>query len=102
MIDLTPVAQAIILLIAAIITTFVVPYVKSKTTEEQQSHIASWTKIAVTAAEQIYSGVGRGEEKKRYVLEFLRQKGYSLNLEEIEALIESAVYSLKNGGATNE
>ena len=49
--DITPVIQAVTVLLAAIITTFVVPYIKSKTTAAQQSQINAWVKIAVSAAE---------------------------------------------------
>jgi N-acetyl-anhydromuramyl-L-alanine amidase AmpD len=51
--------------------------------------------IAVQAAEQIYNGRGRGAEKKAYVLEFLRSKGYTLDMESVENLIEAAVFALQ-------
>ena len=53
--DITPVVNAVIALIAAAVTAFVIPWVKSKTTAAQREEINSWVKIAVTAAEQIYS-----------------------------------------------
>lgn len=43
----------------------------------------------------IYAGTGRGQEKKEYVLKFLNSKGFTLNTDEIENLIESAVLELK-------
>lgn len=103
MIDLTPITQAAIILVAAVITTFIVPYIKSKTTHEQRTQIAAWTKIAVAAAEQIYSGPGRGDEKKKYVLEFLYEQGYTIDLDAVNALIEAAVHDLTGkGGIVNE
>lgn len=54
-----------------------------------------WVNIAVEAAEMIYTGTGRGEEKKQYVLDFLNSKGFTLNTAEIENLIEPAVLQLK-------
>lgn len=53
--------------------------------------------IAVSAAEQIYVGSGRGEEKKAYVLEFLNSKGFTVDMDSLDKLIESAVYALKGG-----
>ena len=97
MIDFTPVLKAVVGLCAAIITTFVVPYIKSKTTAEQQKEINAWVKIAVAAAEQIYTGSGRGEEKKAYVVEWLRSHGVTLDPEKLDAMIEAAVYELKQG-----
>lgn len=102
MIDLTPIVQAGVVLIAAVITTFVVPYIKQKTTEQQRKQIAAWTKIAVAAAEQIYSGPGRGDEKKKYVLDFLNEHGYAIDLDAINALIEAAVLELTKGAKTDD
>lgn len=64
MINITPVAEAVAVLIGIVITCIVVPYIKSKTTAQQQREINAWVKIAVSAAEQIYTGSGRGAEKK--------------------------------------
>lgn len=79
------------------INAIVIPWIKSKTTAEQQREVNAWTRIAVTAAEQIYSGSGRGEEKKQYVLNWLRAHGIEVDEAKLEALIESAVYELKYG-----
>ena len=92
--DITPILQAVFYLILAVIGVFVVPYIKSKTTVDQQHEIIAWVRIAVSAAEQIYKGVGRGEEKKEYVLDWLAEKGIKVDADEIDALIESAVFEL--------
>lgn len=97
MFDATPIMEAVAVLIAAVITAIVVPYIKSKTTATQQNEINSWVKIAVLAAEQIFDGQGRGEEKKQYVLAFLAEHGVKLDEARVNALIEAAVYELKNG-----
>lgn len=97
MFDITPIIEAVAALIAVIITAVVIPYIKSKTTTQQQSQINAWVKIAVAAAEQIYKGSGRGEEKKEYVINWLEERGFTLDEDEVDALIESAVYELNNG-----
>lgn len=97
MFDITPIIEAIAALIAVIITAVVIPYIKSKTTTQQQAQINAWVKIAVAAAEQIYKGSGRGEEKKEYVINWLEDRGFTLDEDEVDALIESAVYELNNG-----
>ena len=61
--DITTIIEAAAALAAAVITAVVIPYIKSRTTAQQQAEINAWVKIAVTAAEQIYRGSGRGEEK---------------------------------------
>lgn len=98
MIDFTPVLQAIVGLCAAIITTFVVPYIKSKTTLEQQTQINEWIKIAVSAAEQVYDGPGQGDKKKAYVLTWLAGHGIAVDEDKLDAMIEAAVYELTNTG----
>ena len=95
--NITHIVEALFGLIAAIITALVVPYIRSKTTMQQQAEINAWVKIAVNAAEQIYNGVGRGAEKKAYVLAFLMEHGMKLEEERLDAMIEAAVYDLKNG-----
>lgn len=97
MFDITPVIEAAAALIAALITAFLIPYIKSKTTAQQQAEINQWVKIAVAAAEQIYIGSGRGEEKKKYVLEWLHAHGITLDTAKIDAMIEAAVYELNQG-----
>ena len=59
-IDLTSIANAVIALIAAIITAFVIPWIRSKTTAAQFEKIKMWVTVAVEAAEQLYTGSGRG------------------------------------------
>ena len=58
--DITTIIEAAAALVAAVITAVVIPYIKSRTTAQQQAEINAWVKIAVTAAEQIYRGSGRG------------------------------------------
>ena len=92
--DITPVVNTLIALIAAIITAFVIPWVKSKTTAAQREEIEAWVRIAVTAAEQIYSGAGKGKEKKEYVLKFLEEKNLKIDEESVDLMIESAVRNM--------
>ena len=96
MFDITPIVEAILALVAVIITSIVIPYIKKRTTAEQQKELVAWVKIAVTAAEQIYTGVGRGPEKKMYVVEWLADRNIAVDTNKIDALIESAVYELNN------
>lgn len=99
MFDITPIIEAIIGLAAAVITCFVVPYIKSKTTAAQQAEIKGWATIAVAAAEQIYAS-GDGAAKKQYVVDFLAAHGVTVDEAKIDAYIEGAVYEIKNGQIT--
>lgn len=95
MIDLTQVVIAVITLAISLVTAFLIPYLKTKVSAEQLDTIKFWVNIAVEAAEMIYVGTGRGQEKKDYVVQFLNSKGFSLNITEVENLIEAAVLELK-------
>ena len=94
MTDLTPIVNAVIALIAAIITTFLIPWIKSKIDAAKLAQIVEWVGIAVRAAEQIYNESGMGEKKKQYVLDFLASKGFTLDSNSINAMIEAAVKEL--------
>ena len=102
MTDITPIIEAVFALLAAIITAVVIPYIKNRTTAQQQAEINAWVRIAVAAAEQVYKGTGRGEEKKAFVLEWLKSHGVTVDTEKLDALIESAVYDMNNGLITIE
>lgn len=94
MTDLTPIVNAVITLIAAIVTTFLIPWIKSKIDAAKLAQIVEWVGIAVRAAEQIYNESGMGEKKKQYVLDFLADKGFTLDPNSINAMIEAAVKEL--------
>ena len=97
MFDITPIIEAVAALIGVIITCVLIPDIKSKTTTEQQKEINAWVKIAVSAAEQLFTGSGRGEEKKAYVIAWLKERGITVDEAELDALIEAAVYELEQG-----
>lgn len=97
MIDITEVIKYAILLVFAVCTTFVIPYIKAKIGDEKFTELQKWVKVGVQAAEMIFKESGMGTVKKEYVIEFLKQKGYTLDTETISNLIESAVLELKKG-----
>ena len=85
-IDLTPIFQAIIALLAALITYRLIPWIKTKTTNEQQAGIRAMVKVLVFAAEQLY-GAGKGPEKLEYVKRQLELAGFTVDASEIEAAV---------------
>lgn len=88
------IGTALIALIGAIITYVIVPYIKSRTTEKQRDDVKFWVQIAVNAAEQVYKEKGQGNIRRQYVLNFLSKKGVDITSEQLDVLIESAVYEL--------
>lgn len=99
-IDLTPIIQAIIALLAAIITTKVIPWLKAKTTNEQQAMLKATIKTLVFAAEQLY-GAGEGEAKMDYVIAQLEEKGFTADRAEIEAAVKENLTALHAKKETN-
>ena len=88
--DITPIVEAVIALLAALISVFVIPFVKGKVGAQNTADLLAWVEIAVKAAEQLYTSA-EGERKKQYVLTFLANKGFDINEEEVENAIEAAV-----------
>lgn len=95
-IDLTPIFQAVITLLAALITYRLIPYIKTKMTEQQYANLTAAARVAVYAAEQIYKS-GDNQQKLDYAMARLLSAGFSLDAETIRAAVEHAVYSLKPG-----
>ena len=97
--DITMIIEAIIGLITAILVCYVIPTVKqaleSRLTSEEQEHLKNAVAIAVRAAEQIYKTMPKsGVSKKAYVVECLEKMGYTVDMDEINALIEATVNEL--------
>lgn len=93
--DVTEIVECVVLLISALITTFVVPVLRQKLSNDKREKLIFWVKTAVSAAEQIY-GSKTGQQKKEFVVAFLLSKGIVADIDEVTALIESEVYKLTN------
>ena len=91
--DITPIINAAIALLAAIVTAFVVPWLKKKISAEDMDAFLAWVEIAVAAAEQLYKDAD-GEVKKKYVLAYLESKGFEVDSEDVDNAIEAAVLEL--------
>ena len=86
MIDLTPIFEAILALLATLVTYKLIPWIKARTTAEQQSLLAATVKTLVYAAEQLY-GAGKGDAKLSYVQDELESRGLKVDAAAIEAMV---------------
>ena len=68
------------------ITLKVIPWLKSKTTKEQQDYLLATARVLVYAAEQVY-GAGKGDVKMQYVQDELESRGLTIDLPVIEAVV---------------
>jgi len=85
-IDLTPLFQAVIAFLAALVSYKLIPWIQARTTAQQQELLRAAVSVAVYAAEQLY-GAGAGKEKLMYVKGQLAKKGYHVDVDEIEAAV---------------
>lgn len=98
-IDYTDIIQAVITLLATLITTFLIPYIRKKLSAEKLEELKKWVGIAVNSAEQLY-GSKTGQQKKEYVVAFLLSKGIVFDVDEVNAMIEAEVYKLTKADFT--
>lgn len=95
MYDVTDLVIAFIGFIMAVLTTFVIPWIKQKIDAEKLAKAKAYAKIGVESAEMIFKEAGRGKDKKEYVKKYLEDKGLTYDAGTIDALIESSVCQLK-------
>ena len=90
---------AIIPIVSALITAYVIPFLKAKIGNENLKQYKEIAIIAVKAAEMIFTESGMGKEKKQYVLDYLNSKINSdktvISYQDLELLIEAAVKEMK-------
>ena len=94
--------QIILMLIpifGAIITSFVIPFIKEKIGTEKLAKYEYWADLAVKAAEMMWTETGSGKAKKQYVVDFLNEmfnkNKVVITEQQIEILVESAVKQMK-------
>lgn len=101
--------RLVLTLVVILVTTVVLPgaraWLKSRAQNEQNSLLYSFIEELVKAAEQMFNPENASSPqavnalKKAYVVkratEFVQQHGLKVTEEQIEALIEAAVYAMK-------
>lgn len=93
-IDITPIIEAVIALIAATVTGFVIPWIKSKISAAKWQNLQDWAEAGVNAAEAIFIGSRLGKDKRKYVEKYLHdlceKNGYTFNETDIRIALENA------------
>lgn len=89
----TIIIKAVVTIAVALCSGFVIPLLKQKLSSDQLNQLHEWVKIGVAAAEQLYNSA-QGEEKKQYVLNYLKSKGIEFDVEDVENYIEAEVLKL--------
>lgn len=89
--------EFVILVIVGLVARYLIPYLKTKVTTTQQTEILEIVNIAVKAAEQTLNG---GKVKKAdvvsFVSKYLDERGIKISEEQLDKLIEAAVFAMNN------
>lgn len=93
-IDVTQIVVALIGLLSVIITSVVVPLLRSKLTNSQWESIKNYALAGVQAAEIIFNAQGKGEEKLEWVSKYIEEQckahGIDIDMDTIRVAIENA------------
>lgn len=91
--------KIVIAISTAVISAYVIPLLKENLKDTKYQRLAEMVDIAVRAAEQTIKGSGQGALKKDEVLKFvglwMETHGIDVSEEQLDQLIECAVYNLK-------
>jgi len=97
MIDITDIIGAVVVILGAVITRYVVPWLKTKMSAGQADALAFWAAKAVQAAEELAkNGKLPKSDKFDYVVGVLQEKGFTLDETELQAVIDGTVWELIN------
>ena len=95
-IDLTPVIEALLGLLAMLLTYRLLPWLKGKLTAQQQEMLWMTTRTLVFAAEQVY-GSKAGAAKLAWVETELEKRGFKVDTAVIESIIKEFGTELHSG-----
>lgn len=94
--------KIVVSICAALITVYVVPYLKTLRQDKRYASLMDMVEVAVKAAEQTIKDPGQGDCKKAEVIAFvsswMAEHGIKISQDELSQLIECAVFQLKQEG----
>lgn len=90
---------SVISIVSALITAFVIPYIKNKIGIEKLDQINYYAEKAVKCAEQIFTP-DEWKEKKAYVMKFVydicvKTLKIDISYEQLDTIVEGIVYQVK-------
>lgn len=93
-IDITQIVVAVIGLMSVIITSVVIPLIRSKLTNSQWESIKNYALAGVQAAEILFNAQGKGEEKLEWVSKYIeaqcKEHGIEIDTDTVRVAIENA------------
>lgn len=95
LINLTPLFEAVIAVLFAVLVTKVLPLVQARLDDDQEARLATAVHIAVYAAEKIY-GAGNGATKLAYAEKMLREQfGFDVQFDKLLAMINAEIRQME-------
>lgn len=92
--------KIVVAVATVLISAYVIPLLKVKVTDAKYQRLLEIVEIAVRAAEQTIKGSGHGAIKKdeviNYVTNWMLSHGIDITDEQLDQLIEAAVYAMNN------
>ena len=101
--DYTEIIKAVVELVVAVLTLFVIPKLRAFLIEKAgKDKLERWQKMVETAVAAAEQTMEHGEEKKHFVMRWLFDRGIEYDANVVDGMIEAAVIRLHNelkGGA---
>lgn len=95
LIDLTPLFEAAIVILAALAARYLIPWLKEKYSAEQLEGARRIAEVVVYAAEKLY-GSGEGAKKLSYAIATMEKDfGVTISTKQLRAVIEAAVRQME-------
>jgi spore coat protein CotH len=95
------IAMAIISIAGALVSAYVIPWIKTNVSAKDLETITFWVRFAVRCADQLFTPE-QWEQKKEYVMQYIIDKcnelGLKLSEVDINTLIEAMVNQIHHGG----
>ena len=92
-VDWSPLFNGLIALAGVILTAYIIPLLKQSLSSKQLENVRLAVNTSVRAAEMLFS-TEQGAAKKKWVLDYLASQNIVVDEEQLNALIEEAVYEL--------
>lgn len=93
-IDITQIVVAVIGLLGLVVTSVLVPLIRTKINAEQWDTICDYAVAAVQAAEILFNAQGKGEEKLEWVSKYIEKEcaahGIKIDMDTVRIAIENA------------
>ena len=92
--DITVIVQAVLLVISLICSRYLIPWLRRKLGDAKLASYLDVVGRLALAAEGMFKGSGLGAQKKQWVIDQLKARGYTVD----EAMIDSVVKQYFNMG----